>query len=190
MVVSPFSRIKSTFYTLMRICLKYLLQLWRGGYKDFLSKICCLTVSKDVVGQPFCVSVIFWYRYIIWIKGGGGRDGVSRFSVNFFRLTVPKKFIGEPFSVSLLCVIENFMYKKGGGREVVSRFAVKIFLSHSAKKFRRGSLQCFTNFGYWKILCARWVCHDFRSKFFCHTLPKNFAREPFCVWEKFYYRKF
>ena len=90
--------------------------------------------------------------------------------LKIFRLTVPKNFVEEPFFVS-----QNFWYRKkiidkrGGG---VSRFSVKNFLSHSAKKFRRGTLQCVTNFGYRKILCFRELCHDFVSKFFCLSAEK------------------
>ena len=31
--------------------------------------------------------------------------------------------------------------------------------------------------------------HNFLSKFVCLTVPKNFAEEPFCVSESFWYRK-
>ena len=60
----------------------------------------------------------------------------------------------------------------------VSRFLVKSFLSHSAEKFRRGTLQCVTNFGYRKILCFREFCHDFLLNFFCLTVPKIFVEDP------------
>ena len=36
-------------------------------------------------------------------------------------------------------------------KEGVSRTSVEIFLSHSAETFRKGPLQCFTNFGYRKM---------------------------------------
>ena len=75
-------------------------------------------------------------------------------------------------------VAKKFMDKRGGG---VSRFAVESFLSHSAEKFRRGTLQCVTNFGYRKISYFRELCHDFVSKIFCLTVPKNFVGEPFSV---------
>ena len=105
--------------------------LW-GEYHDFLLKICCLTVPKIFVGEPFCVSQNFWYRKNLWIRGEGG----------------------------------------------VSGFFVKSFLSHSAEKFRRGTLQCVTNFGYRKILCFREFCHDFLLNFFCLTVPKIFVEDP------------
>ena len=45
--------------------------------------------------------------------------------------------------------------------------------------------------GIGKILCFRGLCHDFPSKVFCLTVPKNFVGEPFSVSlisgiEKFY----
>ena len=75
----------------------------------------------------------------------------------------------------------------------VSRFSVEKFLSHSAEKFRRGTLLCFR-----KFLAPKNVrdkrgggYHDFPSKLFCLQVPKNFAGEPFSVSlisgiEKFY----
>ena len=48
--------------------------LWiRGGeYKDFPSKIFCLTVPKHFVEEPFCVSENFWYRKMLGIREGAG----------------------------------------------------------------------------------------------------------------------
>ena len=64
------------------------------------------------------------------------REGeVSRFPSKKFCLTVPKKFLGEPFRVSLIRVSKNFMLQR-----VISRFSLKNFLSHSAEKYRRGTL--------------------------------------------------
>ena len=42
----------------------------RRGHHDFPSKICCLTIPKNFVGD-FCVSENFWYRNILWMRGGG-----------------------------------------------------------------------------------------------------------------------
>ena len=77
-------------------------------------------------------------------------------------------------------VSKNFMHKKG-----ISLFSVEIFLSHSAKKIRRGILLYFE-----KILVSKmFMHHDFPSKMFSLTVPTNFAGEPFCVSENFWYRK-
>ena len=83
---------------------------------------------------------------------------LSIFCRRFFCLTVPKISVGEFFSVSLFSGIEKNWIRWG----VVSRFCVEIFLSHSAEKLRRGTLSCFTSFGYRKSLCFRGFCHDFR----------------------------
>ena len=65
---------------------------------------------------------------------------VSRFPSKKFCLTVPRKFVGEPFSVSLISGIEKFYASEG----YVTIFC-RNFLSHSAKKFRRGTLLCFVS---------------------------------------------
>ena len=101
--------------------------------------------------------------------------GYHYFRLKNFRLTVPKNFVEEPVCVSLFSGTEKVWIREG----VVSRFSVENFLSHSAEKFRRGTLQCVTNFGYRNILCFRELCHDFVSKFFCLTVSKNFVEEPF-----------
>ena len=100
-----------------------------GEVSRFPSKNFCLTVSKKFVGEPFRVSLIrvsenFMLQRVI-----------SRLSVENFCLTVPKKFVGEPFRVSLIRVSENSMLQR-----VTSRISVENFLSHSAEKFRRGTL--------------------------------------------------
>ena len=61
--------------------------------------MCCLTVPKNFVGEPFCVSQNFWYRKNLWIRGGRGGGGreYHDFLSKVFCLTVPKIFVGEPF---------------------------------------------------------------------------------------------
>ncbi len=45
----------------------------RGGVNhDFLPKVLTLTVAKNFVGEPFCVSQIFWYRKMLWMRWRGG----------------------------------------------------------------------------------------------------------------------
>ena len=65
----------------------------------------------------------------------------------------------------------------------MSRFSVERILSHSAEKFRRGTLRCFR-----KFLVPNNVrdergdgLHDFLPILFCLTVPKNFVGEHFCV---------
>ena len=74
------------------------------GHHDFPSKICCLTIPKDFVGET-CVSEKFWYRKILWMRGEGRE--CHDFPLEIVCLTVPKIFAEEPF-----CVAENFWYRK------------------------------------------------------------------------------
>ena len=95
------------------------------------------------------------------------REGqVSRFPSKIFCLTVPKNAVGEPFSLSSISGIEKVWMRGWGGGGGMSRFSVENFLSHSAEKFRKATLQGVTNFGYRKILCFRGLCHDFLSSIF------------------------
>ena len=62
-------------------------------------------------------------------------------------------------------------------------FPLKNLLSHSAEKRRRGTFLCFR-----KSLVSKNVrdkrgggYHDFASKIFCLTVPKNFVEELFCA---------
>ena len=115
--------------------------------------------------------------------------GYHDFPLNNFRLTVPKKFVEERVCFRKFRVSKNFMPQRG-----ISRFSIENLLSHSTEKLRRGTLLCFT-----KILVSKKFMdkrgggeyHDFLSKLFCLTVPKNFAGEPFSVSlisgiEKFY----
>ena len=70
-------------------------------------------------------------------RGGGGVSGYHDFPSKIFCLTVPKIFVGELFSVSLISGIEKF-YASEGYVTIFSR----IFLSHSAEKFRRRTILC------------------------------------------------
>ena len=65
----------------------------RGGeYQNFPSKIFCLTVPKNFVGEPFSVSLISGIGKILCFRGL-----CHDFPSKIFCLTVPKKFVGEPF---------------------------------------------------------------------------------------------
>ena len=75
----------------------------------------------------------------------------------------------------------------------VSGFSVEKLLSHSAEKFGPGTLLCFRNFLVPKNVRDKrgGGYHDFLSKLFCLTVPKNFVGQPFRVSlisdiEKFY----
>ena len=83
----------------------------RGGeHQVSPSKIFCLTVPKNFVGEPFSVSLIAGTEKV-WISEGGG---VSRFSVEIFLSHIDENLnTGESFSVSLISGIEEFYASEG-----------------------------------------------------------------------------
>ena len=149
----------------------------RGGNHDF-SKICRLIKPKNFVGETLCFRKVLASKK--WIRGGRGREGLSRFSVKNFLFHSTEKLRKG----TLLCLRKNlvsriFMHKRGRGITVLRR----IFISHSTETFRRGTLQCFRNF-----LVSKHVKYDkgggyqdFPLKLFCLTVPKHFVEERFCA---------
>ena len=94
---------------------------------------------------------------------------------NFFCLSTKKLRRGTLRCCRKVRVSKNFMHKKG-----ISLFPFEDFLSHSAEKIRRGTLLCFRKFLVWKKIGNKrgWGYHDFRTKFFCLTVPKDFLGVP------------
>ena len=128
-------------------------------------KIRCGTVRCFI---KFCVSQNFMH------KKGISLNSVENFlSHSAEKLRKENRLCFRKFRVS-----KNFMPKKG-----ISRFSIENLLSHSTKKFRRGTLLCFTK----SVVSKKFMemrgreYHDFLSKFFCLTVPKNFVGEPFSV---------
>ena len=58
--------------------------LYAKGYHDFPSKLFCLTIPKNFVGEPFGVSENFWYRKILCFRGLC-HDFLSKFFVSQYR---------------------------------------------------------------------------------------------------------
>ena len=108
----------------------------RGEYQGFQSKIFCLRVLKDFVGEAF--RAVFQKNSASEkAYGKEGRRGVSRcFVKNFFYLTASKIPIGESIGISIISGIEK-VWIRGWG---VSRLSVENFLSHRAECFHRGIL--------------------------------------------------
>ena len=104
----------------------------KRGYHDFLSKIFCLTVPKNFVGEPFCVSKKFWYRKLPCI--GGGHHG---FVENFWSHRTQKLRKGFFLCFRNFLAWKKIMDKRWG----VSQFSFGNFSFPSAKKFRRGIFQ-------------------------------------------------
>ena len=113
-----------------------------GEVSRFPSKLFCLTVPKNAVGEPFSLSLIsgiekFWMRG--WGRGGERHD----FPPKIFCLTVPKKIVGEPFRVSLISGFEKFYASEG----YVTIFGRKIFVSQHRKTLQGNpSVLCFGKF--------------------------------------------
>ena len=63
-----------------------------GEYRKFPSKTFCLTVSKNLVGEPFSVSLISGIGKNLCFRGL-----CHDFPSKKFCLTVPKHFVEEPF---------------------------------------------------------------------------------------------
>ena len=84
--------------------------------------------------------------------------------------------------------IEKKLWIRGGGgrrRKGVSQFSVENFLSHSAEKFRRGTLLCCVLESFRQRI-SLWIRRGgeyqaFPSKNFCLTVPKIFVGEPFSI---------
>ena len=113
------------------------------------------------------------------VKKGGGE--FQDFPSEFFCLKVRKISVGESFSVSLISGIGNIYASEG--YVTIFDFLSKFFCL-SAEKLRKGTLLCFTNFGYRKILCFRGLCHDFRFSveiFLSHSAEKFGRGELFSV---------
>ena len=70
----------------------------------------------------------------------------------------------------------------------MSHFSVGNYLSHNAENFRKEPFEVSEKLEYRKILCIMGWYHDFPSKVFSFTVPRNFVGEPFCcVSENFLY---
>ena len=108
----------------------------------FPSKDFCLTVPKIFVGEPFSVSLISSIEKSLCFRGL-----CRSFLSNNFVADCRKISYGNLF---VLCfrkfpVAKKFMDRREGE---VSRSSLEDFLSHSAEKIRRGTLQVVTGFGY------------------------------------------
>ena len=138
-----------------------------------------LTVPKKIVGEPFSVSLISGIEKVF---ASEAYVTIFDFLSKVFCLTVPKVFVREPFCA----VFHFFVFRKSMDERMrVSRFSVEIYLSHSAEKFCRRTLQCFINFGYRKRFCFRGLCHDsrFSVEYFLSHSAEKFCRLtlPCCV---------
>ena len=131
---------------------------WITSYHHFV-ELFCLTSPKINVGEPVCVSEIFWFQNFSDISG------VLLLSSVF--VSQCWKICGEPSNdLKKFTAPKNFMQNR-----CVSRFSVENFLSHSTEKLREGPL----SFGNLLVSKKFWIisCHDFAG-IFCLTVPKFF----------------
>ena len=125
--------------------------------KFWYQKLSCIirsiTVSSNIsVSQCWKISwgTLQSFRKFVVLKNSMHRIRISLLSLEFFRLTVPRRFVGEPFNVSessvhwkILCMRMGYHY-----------LPLKVFLSHSTKKIRRGILLCVR-----KLLVSKLLMH-------------------------------
>ena len=99
---------------------------------------------------------------------------------------MPKVSVGESFTLAVTSGSKKVWI--GGGE--YQNFPSIFFLSHSAEKFRRGTLHCCINFGYRKSLekTGRGVSRFSVENFLSHS-AKNFRRGILYCCINFGYRK-
>ena len=150
------------------------------GNHNFPSKTWRLTVSKNIVGETFCVSEKNWYRKLLWISGR--RKDNHDFSQIFLPHSIEKFRRGSLLCFKKLRMSDIFMDKRKGG---VSQFFSKFF-SHSTEKNRRATLMCFRRNLVTKNVMdtRRRSCITIFRQSFSLTVPKIFEGEPFCGSEK------
>ena len=180
----------------------------------FPLKIFCLTVPQNFVGT-INVSENFGYRKILRIRRGYHYSTLNFFAsqgqknlpfekilvsnifmhrrghhgfVETFLFHMTEKLQMRPFCVSeIFSFGKKFMDNRWGVYQVIPS---KLFLSHSAEKICDVTL-CFRKFLVWVKIYGGEMggIIFFRRKFFCLTVPKNSAGEPFNVSKKLGFRK-
>ena len=122
---------------------------------------------KIQTSRPASIGIFFAQLQIFWSTFANGYKQNYCFDISF------QKFFSNIILTTDLCIL----------CKMVSQFSVEKFLSHSAEKFRRGTFLCFI-----KYLVSKNVrdkrgggYHDFRSNFFCLTVPKISVRESFTI---------
>ena len=94
-----------------------------GECQDFPSKISCLTVPKNLVGQPSRVSLISGTEKMY------ASEGYVTISVEIFCFTVSKNFVGEPF-----CAV----FQKISGRQKV--YGLETLFDRNSGFFKSGKM--------------------------------------------------
>ena len=131
-------------------------------------------MQKKIVWEPFSLSIFSGIEKV-WMRGWGAETFPSKIAF----LTVPEIFVRQALRVSLRSDIEKFYASEG----YVTIFC-RNFLSHSAEKFRRGTLLCCVSESFLyriSLWTRRGEYQKFPSGIFCLTSPKKFVIEPLSV---------
>ena len=112
----------------------------RGGHHEFPSKICCLTVPSNFVGE-ICVSENFWYRKMLRIRERE-RERASRFSVENLLSHNTEKLRRGNLCFRKVLVSKNVKDKRERGHH---DFPSKLCCLTVPKNFAGGNL-CFRKF--------------------------------------------
>ena len=143
------------------------------GCHDFVN-LFCLTLPKNFVGGPLCFVNVLLLKNI-WII-------MYHYFVGFFCLTSPEIIVGETF-----CVAEILWYQIFRDNRGITNLLI-VFVSR-CRIFCGKAFNGSKNLGHPKILCIMGEFHDFRSKIFSLTRPKNIVGERFVVSKHLWYRK-
>ena len=120
----------------------------RGGHQD--PRQCFwLTVLTHFVGEPLCVSAIFWNRNFSCIGGRGVSWLSAEISSLRWSLTVPKHFVEEPY-----CASKSFWDRKvfswirnGVGITILRQFfglaVLKLFVGEHFLASEKSSIEIF-----------------------------------------------
>ena len=99
-----------------------------GGHHDSPSKLCCLTIPKNFVGET-CVSENFWYRKMSRIRERGG--GASRLSVEILLSRSTEYLRRGNLCFRKFLVSKNVKDKREGGG--ITTFCRKFLVSQYRK---------------------------------------------------------
>ena len=170
-------------FTKFLLSKKFMDKRWVGGkeYHGFLSKIFCLTVPKNFVGNH---SVFHYFQVS---KNLMPMRGISRFSKEILLSHSTEKLRRGTFlCFTMFLVSEKLIYKRGRSEDL-SRYSVNFFLSHSTEKFHRETFLLYTKFSVSKcIMDKRWEVKEggvsrYSVKSFLSQSTEKLRTEPFCA---------
>ena len=144
----------------------------KGDVTFFCWVFFCPKSPKNIVGEPFCVSEMFWYQKFLHNRS-------TQFCRTFLSHIAKNHLGGNP------SVFQKFRGFKICRIRGVSRL-YRLFLSHSTESFRVVGFCLSEKLEYGKSFWIRRGCHVFPSIYFVPIPSKNFVGEPFRVSEMFW----